>query len=169
MVDTKDSEPSLGAVLWFGGLALAGLVIAVMAFRALPVAREALAVAEAVAPVYAADEWVREGGGKWGTTTRRRQDIAVAGSGRGYLIVSPPRSLRVPDIDRLPQGIPLRFLIDPERRLIYEARLGERVLLAYAKSAEALRNPALAVLAGSLAVAAAGGFGLWRRRAAFAG
>ena len=169
MVDTKDSEPSLGAVLWFAGLALAGLVIAAMAFRALPVAREALAVAEAVAPVYAADEWVQEGSGKWGTTPRRRQDIAVAGSGRGYLIVSPPRSLRVPDIDRLPQGIPLRFLIDPERRLIYEARLGERVLLAYAKSAEALRNPALAVLAGSLAVAAAGGFGLWRRRAAFAG
>ena len=169
MAEAKRRDTSVWGVVWYGGLALAGLVVAGVAFARLPPSRGALAVAEAVAPIRVTDELVRVSSGRHGFATYRKQNISVAGGGRGYLVVSPPRELWVPDIDRLDRGTKVRFLIDPHDRLIYEARLGERVLLAYETSAGQRREAALGVLGFGALLLAVGAFGLWRQRDLLAG
>jgi hypothetical protein len=170
MAEAKGRQPNGWGVFGSGLLVLGGLVVAGMSVVRLPPSREALAVAEAVAPIHVTDELVRESGGRHSSGgTWRRQNIPVAGGGRSYLVVSPPRTLWVPDIDRLAPGTVVRFLIDPDRRLVYEAKLGERVLLAYETSAGQQRRGALYALALAAGLLAMGGFGLWRGRALFAG
>jgi hypothetical protein len=169
MAEAKGRQPNGWGVFGSGLLALGGLVVAAMSVVRLPPSREALAVAEAVAPIHVTDELVRESSGRHSSGTWRRQNISVAGGGRSYLVVSPPRTLWVPDIDRLDRGTRVRFLIDPDRRLVYEAKLGERVLLAYETSAGQQRRAALYALALAAGLVAMGGFGLWRGRALFAG
>ncbi len=168
MGEGKPREPSLWGAVWFGGIALAGLVLAIYCLLRLPPARASLAAAEAVAPIHVTDELVHETRRR-GASTWRRQNVAVAGAGRGHLVVSPPRTLWVPDIDRLDRGTKVRFLIDPDARLIYEARLGERVLLSYETSAGSRRGAALGGLGFAGLMLAVGGFGLWRERRLFGG
>ena len=167
MAEGKSRDRSVWGVVWYGGLGLAGLVVVAVAFARLPPSRGNLVVAEAAAPVHVTDELVRVSSGRRGSATYRQQNIAVSGGGRGYLLVSPPRELWVPEIDRLPRGTVVRFLIDVDNRLIYEARLGERILLAYETSAGQLRGGALTGLGFGALMLAVGGFGLWRRREIF--
>ena len=169
MAERKSRDRRIWGVVWYGGLTLVGLVLAAIAFARLPPARDKLVVAEAAAPIHVTDELVRVSSGRHGTGTYRRQNIAVAGGGRGSLVVSPPRELWVPDLDRLPRGSVVRFLIDPEDRVIYEARLGERILLDYETSAGQRRGRALGGLGFGALMLALGGFGLWRRRDLLAG
>jgi hypothetical protein len=82
-------------VVWYGGLALAGLVVAAIAFARPAALARKLVVAEAAAPVHVTDELVRVSSGRRGSATYRKQNIAVSGGGRGYLLVSPPRELWV--------------------------------------------------------------------------
>jgi hypothetical protein len=163
MSEAKPPDANPWPRLWYGGLTFAGLVFATMGFMALPPWRGSLVVAEAVAPVQVTDELVHETSGRWGSATYRRQNIAVSGGGRGHLIVSPPRTLWVPDLDRLERGTKVRFLIDPGTRIVYEATLGGRVLLSYDASAAQRRSGALVGLGLGSVLLVVGGLGLWRR------
>jgi hypothetical protein len=145
---------------------LAGLYCVASGWANRPLPRENLAVADHVGPIDAEMPLVREGFGNR-SGTYRTQRIPLAAVGQPMMTYSPPRTLWVPDIGTARYGQALRFLVDPQARLIYEATTQGRTLLSYDDSADNLghsaRNRMLAG-GGLVAFAAYQAIALARRR-----
>ncbi len=89
--------------------------------------------------------------------------IPLTVPGYGLILVSPPLTLWIADLDSLRSGQPVRFLIDPRAAMVFEVTSGDRTLLAYADSlANRQRQSTSLIVAGlfCLGVAVLHGFGM---------
>jgi len=133
----------LGAAISF----CLGVWLLVGGLRTLPLARGDLLVADHVGPISYSMPLMRVSSGRRGSTTYRTQDIPLVALGdnqRIYLrkMYRPVRGLWVDGIDRLDHGQQVRFLVDPNRQLVYEATSQGKTFLAYDETAETLKSAA---------------------------
>ncbi len=126
--------PDVWGVLWLVGVALLGLFLLIAGFAQRPPDRNALVAADHVGPISHTTPLVRVSRGRRGTSTYRTQKILLAVPGFGPIEVSPPPTLWVDGIDNLRYGQQVRFLIDPNMRLVFEATSEGRTFLAFAES-----------------------------------
>lgn len=149
----------IGAVM----LALGVIVVAVSWWKG-PLSRERLSLIEQVGPMNVATPLVQYGGPgpRQSSGTYRTQDIPLFAAGRISGIYRPARTLWVGDLDRIPRGQRLSFLVDPDRRLVYEATTSGRVLLAYEETAAKLNDTVRRNMLFGLAFVAIGGFWVGR-------
>ena len=106
-----------------------------------PLPREKLAIAEHVGPISVEMPIISEGIGR-NRGGYRTQRLPLVASGRMLQTYSPPRTLWVDGLDNIRWGQPLRFLVDPDAGLIYEATSAGRSLLSYDESAANLQDSA---------------------------
>lgn len=106
-----------------------------------PLPREKLAIAEHVGPISVEMPIISEGIGR-NRGGYRTQRLPLVASGRSLQTYSPPRTLWVDGLDNIRWGQPLRFLVDPDAGLIYEATSAGRSLLSYDESAANLQDSA---------------------------
>ena len=137
-----------------------------------PLPRERLSLIEHVGPMVVATPLVRYGGPghRQSSGTYRTQDIPLLAAGRLSGTYRPVKTLWVDDLDRISRGQKLSFLVDPGRRLVYEATTNGRVLLAYEETAAKLNETVRQNMLFGLGFVAIGGFWLapivwrhWRR------
>jgi hypothetical protein len=124
-----------------------GLWLLIAGWRTLPLARGDLLVADHVGRMSYSTPLMRVSTGRRGTATYRTQDlrlVVISDNPRiNYQqLYRPARGLWVDGIDRLDHGQQVRFLVDPGRRLVYEATSRGRTFLAYDDTAEALTSGA---------------------------
>lgn len=157
--------PNVWGVLWLIGVALLGLFLLIAGFAQRPPERGALTVADHVGPISYTTPLVRVSRGRRGTSTYRTQKIVLAVPGFSPIEVSPPPTLWVDGIDRLRHGQQVRFLIDPQARLVFEATSEGRTLLSFAESEGNRRGRSNGLIVAGLfclGVAALHGFNLRR-------
>lgn len=113
----------------------------VAGWLARPLPREKLTIAEHVGPISVEMPIVSDGIGR-NRGGYRTQRLPLVASGRMLQTYSPPRALWVNDLDNIRWGQPLRFLVDPDAGLVYEATSAGRSLLSYDESAANLQESA---------------------------
>ncbi len=125
-------------------------------WQASPLPRDRLSVAEHVGPISVEMPIVSSGIGR-NRGGYRTQLLPLVASGRMLQTYAPPRNLWVDGLGDIRWGQPLRFLVDPDAGLVYEATSAGKILLSYdrsfAKLSESARNRSLIGL-GFLAFAA---------------
>ena len=139
--------PDFWAFLGSGISLLFGLWLLVGGWRTLPLARGDLLVADHVGPLNYSAPLISYRSGRSGSGTYRTQDLSLVATGDGPRIYlrryyRPVRGLWVDGIDRLDHDQQVRFLVDPNLRLVYEATSRGKTFLAYDDTAEALRSAA---------------------------
>lgn len=143
-----------------------GLWLLVAGWRTLPLARGDLLVADHVGPMSYSTPLIRVSSGRRGTATYRTQDLwlaAIRDDGRyNYRrLYRPARGLWVDDIDRLDRDQQVRFLVDPDRQLVYEATSRGKTFLAYDETAETLTGGARRSMLFGFALLAGAVWHLW--------
>jgi hypothetical protein len=123
------------------GAAGFGLFMALAGWQAGPLPRDRLSVAEHVGPISVEMPIISDGIGR-NRGGYRTQLLPLVASGRMLQTYAPPRNLWVDDLDTIRSGQTLRFLVDPDAGLVYEATSAGRTLLAYEASAAKLRDSA---------------------------
>lgn len=137
-----ERAPSDGWTLFIGAIAvLAGLYLLASGWSGLPLSRETLAIADHVGPLDVDMPLVSEGLGR-NRGNYRTQLIPLAAAGQPVKTYSPARTLWVSDTGTVRFGQTLRFLVDPQAGLIYEATSQGRTLLHYDETAANLRSSA---------------------------
>lgn len=124
-----------------------GLWLLLAGWGTLPLARGDLLVADHVGPMSYSTPLMRVSTGRRGSATYRTQDlwlVVLSDNPRiNYQqLYRPARGLWVDGIDRLDSGQQVRFLVDPNHRLVYEATSRGKTFLAYDDTAEALTSGA---------------------------
>ncbi|HEY8564753.1 MAG TPA: hypothetical protein VIL65_04580 [Beijerinckiaceae bacterium] len=125
-------------VLWrvmLAGLLAGGLIMLFVGWRMLPPSRMRLVAVEQTAPVSVRREIVtaQQRRGHTHTPTQR---VGLNLPGTGPATLSPPLGLWIEDLDALPRGQRIRFLVSPSQSTIYEVTTGDRTLLRYAAAAD---------------------------------
>ncbi|MDU0343494.1 hypothetical protein [Bosea rubneri] len=136
-------KPSELWLLLFGAAALVlGLAILAASWWKGPQSRERLSLIEHFGRMVVTTPLVRYGGigHRQSSGTYRTQDIPLLAAGRISGTYRPVQTLWVDDLDRISRGQKLNFLVDPGRRLVYQATTNGRVLLAYEETAAKLRE-----------------------------
>lgn len=129
---------------WALLIGAAALVLGIVLISAVwwkgPLSRGELSLIEHVGPMSVETPLVRYGGPgpRQSSGTYRTQEIRLYAAGQISGTYRPVRTLWVDDLDRVERGQKVRFLVDPHRRLVYEATTGDRVLLAYEETAAKL-------------------------------
>jgi hypothetical protein len=139
--------PDFWAYLGSGISLLLGLWLLVGGWRTLPLARGDLLVADHVGPMSYSAPLISYRSGRSGSGTYRTQDLwPVATGDRGHIHYKrryrPVRGLWVDGIDRLDHGQQVRFLVDPNLQLVYEATSRGKTFLSYDETAETLTGAA---------------------------
>ena len=116
-------------------------------------AREQLAVADHVGPISIDTPLVQESNGRH-RSNYRTQHIPLAAAGERVRIYAPAPTLWVRDTDNIRYGQQIRFLVDPDRAIVYEATSQGRTLLAYDETAENLSGSARSRLLAGLGLIA---------------
>lgn len=163
MSEAKPLDTRFRAYAWLSGVLAVGSVVMLIGYAALPLARDALTIVDATGPIVGTSELITESRGR-GYRSYRKQTIWLRAGRYGSLGASPPKYLWVDDLDRIGSGQIVRFLVDPDRSIIYEATSEGRTLLAYAAAADKLKGHGLSYLLLGAIAAGSSGFGLWRRR-----
>ncbi|MBR3190595.1 hypothetical protein [Bosea sp. (in: a-proteobacteria)] len=123
-----------------------GLWLLIAGWRTLPLARGDLLVADHVGPISYSTPLMRVSSGR-GSSTYRTQDlwlVAIGNNQQVYFqrLYRPARGLWVDGIDRLDPGQQVRFLVDPNHQLVYEATSRGKTFLTYDDTAETLTSGA---------------------------
>jgi len=170
---TGQRKPSELWRLLIGAAMLAlGIIVVAASWWKGPLSRERLSLIEQFGPMTVATPLVRYGGPghRQSSGTYRTQDIPLLAAGRISGTYRPAKTLWVDDLDRIPRSQKLSFLVDPGRRLVYEATTNGRVLLAYEETAAKLNETVRQNMLFGLGFVAIGGFWLapivwrhWRR------
>lgn len=139
--------PDFWAYLGSGISLLLGLWLLVGGWRTLPLARGDLLVADHVGPMSYSAPLISYRSGRSGSGTYRTQDLWLVATGdRGHIHYKrryrPVRGLWVDGIDRLDHGQQVRFLVDPNLQLVYEATSRGKTFLSYDETAETLTGAA---------------------------
>ncbi|PZR89453.1 MAG: hypothetical protein DI537_21015 [Stutzerimonas stutzeri] len=142
-----------------------GLWLLVAGWRTLPLARGDLLVADHVGPVSYSTPLIRVSSGR-GSSTYRTQDLYLVAIGNNQQVYyqrlyRPARGLWVDDIDRLDRDQQVRFLVDPDRQLVYEATSRGKTFLAYDETAETLTGGARRSMLFGFALLAGAVWHLW--------
>ncbi|MGX1743095.1 hypothetical protein ACWIEX_16230 [Bosea sp. NPDC055353] len=116
-----------------------------------------MSVAEHVGPISVEMPIISDGIGR-NRGGYRTQLLPLVASGRMLQTYAPPRNLWVDGLGNIRWGQPLRFLVDPDAGLVYEATSAGKILLlsydrSFANLSESARNRSLIGL-GFLAFAA---------------
>ncbi|MFC5418842.1 hypothetical protein ACFPOB_04605 [Bosea eneae] len=143
-----------------------GLWLLVAGWRTLRLARGDLLVADHVGPMSYSTPLIRVSSGRRGTATYRTQDLWLAairddGQYNYRQLYRPARGLWVDDIDRLDRDQQVRFLVDPDRQLVYEATSRGKTFLAYDDTAETLTSGARRSMLFGFALLAGAVWHLW--------
>ncbi|QCK85728.1 hypothetical protein E8L99_08105 [Phreatobacter aquaticus] len=128
------TEPSVWSLLWSIGLIAAGIVLLGWGWSTLPPGKTVLTVVEQIGPPSVTTELIREYSRR-GDTTYRTQRIALQVPGKGVHIVSPARTLWVGDLDTVRRDQAVRYLVDLDQQIVFEATTDGRTLLAYEQTA----------------------------------
>jgi hypothetical protein len=139
--------PDFWAYLGSGISLLLGLWLLVGGWRTMPLARGDLLVADHVGPMSYSAPLISYRSGRSGSGTYRTQDLWLVATGdRGHIHYKrryrPVRGLWVDGIDRLDHGQQVRFLVDPNLQLVYEATSRGKTFLSYDETAETLTGAA---------------------------
>lgn len=145
-------------ILWWSGVLALGFAILIFAYVRLPVARETLVAIESEAPLAIRRVHVDTSGRHSSGYFVQRIDVVLPGSARP-VTVSPVQAILIPEIEDLRYGT-VRFAIDPAARLIYEAAIGDRLLLTYAAAIKERRQSVLITFLGGLFCIGVGALGL---------
>lgn len=143
-----------------------GFWLLIAGWRTLPLARGDLLVADHVGPINYSTPLMRVSSGRSGSATYRTQDLWLVAIGDNQQInhqrlYRPARGLWVDGIDRLDSGQQVRFLVDPDRQLVYEATSRGKAFLSYDDTAAALTSGAHRALLFGFALLAGAAWHLW--------
>jgi len=144
------------ANLWWGCVALLGLILLAYSYAIFPVSRESLVVVELEAPLPVRRVLFESSSNRNNYFT---QHVEASMPGRGKVAIRPVARMLIDEIETVSRGA-VRFLVDPIPLTIYEVSVDGRIVLSYAQSASRQRRHALIALFGGLFCIGVGALGL---------